>query len=99
MILGTVVSNPLTANEDSSSSSSEDDDIQVRAVFVNAFVSLVSEVHSRQVGYIQVISQYSCQEFWRHFRVSRAPHLDYFCIICKLITFAQKLHIMVALNQ
>ena len=42
VILGTVVSNLLTANEDSSSSSSssEDDDIQVRAVFVNAFASL-----------------------------------------------------------
>jgi hypothetical protein len=74
VILGTAVSNLLTANEDSSSSSSssEDDDIQVRAVFFNAFASLVPEVHPRQVGYLQVISQYSCQDFWRHFRVSRA---------------------------
>lgn len=33
---------------------------------------LIREEHPKQMGYLNVISQYSDRDFWRHFRVSRS---------------------------
>ena len=39
---------------------------------VVALASVIQESHPRQTGYLRVIMEYSNNDFWRHFRVSRA---------------------------
>lgn len=53
----------------SSSSEDPEGDEQMNVV---ALASVIQESHPRQTGYLRVIMEYSNNDFWRHFRVSRA---------------------------
>lgn len=72
LFLALVSSNYLLESNNSSSSDFSSEEEQSRDIFLTAFTYISPEWNPRYVGYLNLISQYSNLEFWKHFRVSRA---------------------------
>ena len=64
-----VMDSAFDSSSDSSMDDSDDDDFEAEIV---ACASFIAEDHPKQTGYLELVSQYSDCNFWRHFRVSRA---------------------------